>query len=99
MPRTRKTVPLSPDRILRAAVKFADRNGIESLNMRRLAGLLDTGAMSLYHYFANKDELLDAMVEFVAAKIHRPMPNEPWKLPGPAVTMFSCLAVRGPESR
>jgi len=79
LPRTKGKKPLSRERILRAAVKYADKKGIESLNMRQLAGLLDTGAMSLYHYFASKDQLLDAMVEFVAAKINQPKPGQPWR--------------------
>jgi len=60
-------------------VKYADKKGLESLNMRQLAVLLDTGAMSLYYYFESKDELLDAMVEFIAAKIRQPKPDEPWR--------------------
>lgn len=79
MPRTKGKPPLSPERILRAAVRYADKNGIESLNVRRLAGLLDAGPMSLYHHFRSKDELLDVMVEFVAAEIHQPEPDEPWR--------------------
>ena len=79
MPRTKGKKPLSPERIIQAAVKYADKKGIDSLNMRQLAGLLDTGAMSLYYYYASKDQLLDAMVEFVAAKIYQPTPGDPWR--------------------
>ncbi len=70
-------------------MKYADKNGIESLNIRRLAGLLDAGAMSLYHYFSSKDELLDGMVEFVAAKIRQPKPDVPWR---EAITSISVSA-------
>lgn len=79
MPATRDKKALSRTRILRTAVKYADKKGIEHLNMRQLAGLLDTGAMSLYHYFSSKDKVLDAMVEFVAAKIYQPDSGEPWR--------------------
>lgn len=89
MPRTKGKEPLSQERILRAAVEYADKKGIDGLNMRQLAGLLDAGAMSLYHYFASKDELLDAMVEFVAGKIYQPKPEEPWR---EAITNISVSA-------
>ena len=91
MPRTRGKITLSESRILRAAVKYADKNDIDSLNIRRLAGLLDAGAMSLYHYFSSKDELLDAMVEFVAAEIVQPEPGGPWR---EAITNISTSAHR-----
>ncbi len=91
MPRTKGKKPLSQARILRAAVRYADKSGIESLNIRRLAGLLDAGAMSLYHYYASKDELLDAMVEFVAAEICQPEPDVPWR---EAITAISVSAHR-----
>ncbi|NOI80980.1 TetR/AcrR family transcriptional regulator [Vibrio tubiashii] len=70
---------LSQKRILQVAVKYADKHGIDSLNMRELAKLLNTGPMSIYHYFSNKEELLDEMVEWVAAKIPKPNPRDPWR--------------------
>lgn len=79
MPRSKGKEPLSQARIMRAAVRYADRQGIESLNMRRLAGILDAGVMSLYHYYPSRDELLDGMVEYVAAKIEQPANDEPWR--------------------
>ena len=91
MPRTKGKTPLSESRILDAAVAYADKSGIDSLNIRRLAGDLDAGAMSLYHYFASKDELLDAMVEFVAAQICQPSPDSPWR---EAITQISMSAHR-----
>ena len=47
------------------AVRLADSEGVDGLSMRRLANALGAGAMSLYHYVASKDELLDAMVDVV----------------------------------
>ncbi len=91
MARTKGKAPLSEDRILRAAVAYADENGIASLNIRRLAGLLDAGAMSLYYYFSSKDDLLDAMVEFVAAQIQQPKPADPWR---DAITSIAMSAHR-----
>ena len=52
-----RRVPLSRDRVLRAAVALADAAGIESLNMRKLAQELGVVPMALYKHVANKDEL------------------------------------------
>jgi AcrR family transcriptional regulator len=61
---------LSRERVLRAAVAVADESGIEALTMRRLADRLGAEAMSLYHYVANKDDLLDGVVDMVAREIN-----------------------------
>lgn len=50
-------------------VRLADREGVSGLSMRRLAGALGAGAMSLYHYVASKEELLDAMIDVVFQEI------------------------------
>jgi AcrR family transcriptional regulator len=71
--------PLTRKRIVRAAVAAADRDGIDSISMRNLAAALDAGTMSLYNHIGNKDELLDAMVEDVAATIEQPEPSVDWK--------------------
>lgn len=63
-------VPLSRERVLRAAVKIADERGIESLTMRRLAEELGSEAMSLYYHVTNKDDLLNGVVELVANEIN-----------------------------
>jgi AcrR family transcriptional regulator len=68
--------PLSKERVLSAAIKLADRDGIDSLTMRNLARELGAGAMSLYHHVANKDELLDAMVDLVVAEIAAVLPSD-----------------------
>lgn len=75
---TRKTA-LTRERVIRVAIRYADKNGIERLNMRTLAGELDAGVMSIYHYVKNKDDLLDAMVESVAAEIVIPDARAPWR--------------------
>ena len=62
-------VPLSKDRVLRAAVELADADGIEAVTMRKLAAELGVEAMSLYYHVANKGQLLDGMVDFVIAEI------------------------------
>ena len=71
--------PLSRDRVLRAAVELADREGLESLTMRKLADELGAGAMSLYHYVPNKEDLLDGMVDLVFGEIELPPSGVEWR--------------------
>src|SRR3954467_4810926 len=70
---------LSRERVLRAAVALAVRDGIESLSMRKLADELGAGAMSLYHYVPNKERLLDEMVDIVFGEIELPSTDVDWK--------------------
>jgi AcrR family transcriptional regulator len=70
---------LTRERVLRAAVELADRGGLEGLTMRRLADELGAGAMSLYHYVPNKEELLDGMVDLVIGEIEPPATDGDWK--------------------
>lgn len=62
-----------------AAVELADQLGFEALTMRKLAEELGVGAMSLYYYVPNKDELLDGMVEIVFGEIAVPADASDWK--------------------
>ena len=55
------------------------RDGIESLSMRKLADELGAGAMSLYHYVPNKEQLLDGMVDIVFGEIELPSTDDDWK--------------------
>jgi AcrR family transcriptional regulator len=70
---------LSKQRVVAEAVRLADREGVDGLSMRRLAGVLDAGAMSLYHYVASKDELLDAMIDIVFEEIELPPEVADWQ--------------------
>jgi AcrR family transcriptional regulator len=70
---------LSKQRVVLEAVRLADREGVDGLSMRRLAAALDAGAMSLYHYVANKDDLLDAMIDVVFAEIELPTEHTDWQ--------------------
>ncbi|MGC5377565.1 TetR/AcrR family transcriptional regulator [Micromonospora sp. DT68] len=76
---TLRRTPLSRDRILRAAVALADEAGIESLSMRNLAKDLQVVPMALYKHVANKDELLDGMIDVVVAEIDPPTVGADWK--------------------
>lgn len=69
---------LSTERVVAEALRIADRDGVERLSMRGLAAALDAGAMSLYHYVANKEELLDAMIDVVFDEIELPSLDVPW---------------------
>ena len=68
--RSAPRIPLSRERVLRAAVKVADGSGIEALTMRRLAEELGAEAMSLYYHVANKEDVLDGMVDVIAREIN-----------------------------
>ena len=74
-----RRAPLSRDRVLRAAVALADDAGIESLSMRKLAQELGVVPMALYKHVANKEELLDGMVDVVVGEIHPPVRGTDWK--------------------
>ena len=78
MPASRRS-PLGQERILRAAIKLADRQGLEALSMRKLATALKVEAMSLYNHVANKDELLDGMVDQIIGEIALPERGGDWK--------------------
>ncbi|MCL6527257.1 MAG: TetR/AcrR family transcriptional regulator C-terminal domain-containing protein [Thermaceae bacterium] len=87
MPRPRHPAPnpppeprarLSREGVLQKAVEIADQEGIHALTMRRLAQELGVEAMSLYYHFANKDRLLDGMIDRVFAEIELP-PGGDWK--------------------
>src|SRR4051795_6698708 len=70
--------PLSRDRILRAAMVVADHGGLHGLTIRSLATRLGAKPMSLYHYVANKDEILDGLVDLVFAEIELPEATGDW---------------------
>jgi AcrR family transcriptional regulator len=70
--------PLSRERVLRGAVTIAGDKGIGSLTIRSLAQHLGVKPMSLYHYVANKDEILDGIVDLVFSQIHLPSLDGPW---------------------
>jgi AcrR family transcriptional regulator len=74
-----RRAPLSRDRVLRAAVALADQGGIEALSMRKLAQELGVVPMALYKHVANKDELLDGVVDVVVGEIDPPVPGIDWK--------------------
>ncbi|WP_441245078.1 TetR/AcrR family transcriptional regulator [Kitasatospora sp. McL0602] len=74
-----RRAPLNRDRVLRAAVALADRDGIEALSMRHLAQELDVVPMALYKHVANKEQLLDGMVDVIVGEIDAPADGADWR--------------------
>jgi AcrR family transcriptional regulator len=70
---------LTRERVLQAAVNLADREGMESLSMRRLGQELGVEAMSLYNHVRNKDDVLDGMVDIVFGEVDLPGDGGHWK--------------------
>jgi AcrR family transcriptional regulator len=77
--RAKPRIPLSRERVLRAAITLADEGGIEALSMRKLAKELGVEAMSLYNHVANKDEILDGIIDVVASEADLPPDGVDWK--------------------
>jgi AcrR family transcriptional regulator len=75
---TEPRLPLSRDRILDAALDLADETGIESLTMRKLGQALGFEAMSLYNHVANKDDVLDGILDLVLEESEMPSPAGDW---------------------
>jgi AcrR family transcriptional regulator len=75
---TAQRVRLNRERVLQAAVDLADRQGIESVSMRILADVLGVVPMALYKHVANKDELLDGMVDVILGEIESPDSDIRW---------------------
>jgi AcrR family transcriptional regulator len=74
-----RRTPLTRERILRAAVRLADKEGIGAVSMRRLGQQFGVDPMSFYNHVANKDDLLDGMVDRIVAEIEPPAEGVGWK--------------------
>src|SRR5919202_1944067 len=71
--------PLTRERVLRAAMALADEHGLDWLSMRKLGQALGVEAMSLYHHVANKEDLVDGMIDLVFAEIQLPWEQDDWR--------------------
>jgi len=71
--------PLSRERVLRGAVAVADAGGLGTLTIRSLAHQLGVKPMSVYHHVANKDEILDGIVDLVFSEIELPSADGDWR--------------------
>jgi AcrR family transcriptional regulator len=70
---------LNRARVLQAAIALADQTGLEAFSMRGLAQELGVVPMALYKHVANKDELLDGIVDIVFSEIDAPSADEDWR--------------------
>jgi AcrR family transcriptional regulator len=77
--RAERRAPLSRERVLQTALALADQGGLESLSMRKLGQELGVEAMALYYYFANKEKVLDGIVDLVFGEIELPAAGPSWK--------------------
>jgi AcrR family transcriptional regulator len=77
--RSAQRIPLSRERVLGCALALADETSIAGLTIRSLANSMSTKPMSLYHYVANKDEILDGIVDLVFGEIELPSPEGEWR--------------------
>jgi AcrR family transcriptional regulator len=70
---------LSRERVLQGAMAVADSGGIDSLTIRSLAQSLGVKPMSVYYYVANKDEILDGIIDLVFSEIELPAAGGDWR--------------------
>lgn len=74
-----RRAPLTRERVLRAALALADECGLDALTMRELGRRLGVEAMSLYNHVANKDDILDGIVDLVVGEIDLPAGDVGWR--------------------
>jgi AcrR family transcriptional regulator len=72
-------LPLNRDRIFTAAIEIADQSGVSSVTMREVSSRLHVEAMSLYNHVANKDDILDGMVDLVIDQFDLPEDTDDWR--------------------
>ncbi len=71
--------PLSRERIVEAAIRVLDADGLAGLSMRRVAHELDSGVMSLYRHVAGREELLDLVLDELTADVAPPGASGEWR--------------------
>lgn len=76
---TARRRPLSRDRVLEAAIRLADQDGLDSVSMRRLGQVLRVDAMALYRHVANKDDVLDGIADLIMGDVEVPAVDVDWK--------------------
>ncbi len=79
IPRAEPRNRLTRERVLRAAIARADAGGLEALSMRTLAEVLGVAPMALYRHVANRDDLVDGMVDIVFSEIDLPSSGQDWR--------------------
>ena len=76
---TSRRRPLTRARIVDAGIVLADREGLDAFSMRKVAAALGYEVMSLYNHVANKDDLLDEMLDRVYAEVDDPPAALAWR--------------------
>ncbi|MEO6310549.1 MAG: TetR/AcrR family transcriptional regulator C-terminal domain-containing protein, partial [Leifsonia sp.] len=71
--------PLTRARVAAAALELVDGEGLDALSMRKLGAALGVEAMSLYNHVANKEDLLNGMVDAIFGEIELPVHSDDWK--------------------
>jgi AcrR family transcriptional regulator len=71
-------LPLSRDRILETALGLVDEGGLDALSMRKLGHALGFEAMSLYNHVANKDDVINGILDLVLAEGEPPSSSGDW---------------------
>lgn len=71
--------PLTPPRIVEAALGIADRDGLAAVSMRKLGKVLGVEAMAMYYHYKSKQELVEAMLDTVHAEITTPPEDTQWR--------------------
>ncbi|MFO1198027.1 MAG: TetR/AcrR family transcriptional regulator C-terminal domain-containing protein [Burkholderiaceae bacterium] len=95
----RERAALNRGAIVDAALALIDRDGLETLSMRRLGAALGVEAMAIYHHYAGKGELLDAVVERLLAEVRTDAPDaDPLDRLRRCVASYRDVAVRHPKA-
>ena len=93
-PKPRRRAPLTRERVLRTAVRLADREGIDAVSMRRVGQALGVEAMSLYTHVHDKDDLLGGISDLVVGEVPLPrVAGSDWKASLRATILGARLAL------
>jgi AcrR family transcriptional regulator len=85
---------LTRQRIVSSAIESADADGLDAVTMRGVAGALNVTPMALYRHIANRDDLIDAMIDVVFSELGLPLGGATWKaaMRDRAVSLFGALS-------
>ncbi|MDO8265403.1 MAG: TetR/AcrR family transcriptional regulator C-terminal domain-containing protein, partial [Candidatus Saccharibacteria bacterium] len=78
--KTKNSGSLSKERVILAAIKLADSGGIDAMSMRKLGSSLGVEAMAIYYHFADKSQLIEAMIDRIHGEIEMPIEETDWKV-------------------
>jgi AcrR family transcriptional regulator len=70
---------LTRDRILRTAIRIADREGPDAVTLRRIAAELDVHVTSLYNHVPTREAVTDGIIEVLLDDAKLPTEPVPWE--------------------